>query len=472
MNREKQKNAGGSDLPPETRRSWSVDLLHGPIMRNLLVFMIPILISYLFQQLYNTVDTAIVGHYLGEQSLAAVGASVAVFDLMVGFAQGLGNGVCIVVSRAYGAGEERGLRRAVAGSLVIGAATIAVMTLLSLIGLGPLLHILGTPDAIYAEAVSYIRIIGGCIAVMFIYNLLSSLLRSIGNSAMSLVFLIFSSLLNVILDILLVAGTGLGVRGAAYATVIAQGISAALCAVYLFRRAGILIPERQDFAFDAALYTELAGQGFAMAFMSSVVNIGSVILQSGINGLGEIVIAGHTTARKIFMLSALPGFSMGAAVSTFVSQNRGADQRERIIRGMKQSYIYDLVCGGLTILLLFAAGDSLARLVSGSDSPELIGNVVAYVRFAAIFSGILAILHGTRMGLQGLGSKITPLVSSFIELAGKLLFTWLLVPRMGYRAVIICEPLIWCLMTVHLVYAFFTHPYIRRGEEAADQSGG
>lgn len=445
----------------DEKKTLSVDLLNGPIMRNLIIFMIPILVSYVFQQLYNTVDTAIVGHFLGEQSLAAVGASVAVFDLMVGFAQGLGNGVCIVVSRSYGAGNPGQLRKAVAGSLVIGAATIAVMTLLSLLGLGPLLRLLGTPEVIYNEALSYIRIIGGFIIVMFTYNLLSALLRAIGNSAMALVFLIFSSVLNVFLDILLVAGTGLGVRGAAYATVIAQGTSALLCALYLFKRAKILIPSPEDFNCGRALYLELAGQGYAMAFMSSVVNLGSVILQSGINGLGEVVIAGHTTARKIFMLSALPGFSMGMATSTFVSQNRGAGQRERIIRGMKEAYVFDLICGLVTALFLFTFGESLARMVSGSSNPELIGNVVAYVRFASIFTGVLGILHQTRMALQGIGAKTTPLVSSFIELVGKCIFTWLLVPGMGYRAVIVCEPLIWCVMTVHLVWAFFTNPYIR-----------
>ena len=165
-------------------------------MKNLLLFMLPIFASYVFQQLYSTVDTAIVGHYLGEQSLAAVGASVAVFDLMINFAQGLGNGVCIVVSRAFGSGDEKQLKRAVAGSLEIGVATIALVTILSLAGLGPLLRLLGTPETIYAEALSYIRIIGGWILVMFTYNLLSSLLRAIGNSAMSLVFLIISSVLN------------------------------------------------------------------------------------------------------------------------------------------------------------------------------------------------------------------------------------------------------------------------------------
>ncbi len=447
-------------------KKWNrqVDLIGGPIMNNLLIFMLPILISYIFQQLYNVVDTAIVGHFLGEQSLAAVGANVAIFDLMVMFAQALGNGLCIVVSRAYGAGDESRLRKSVAGSLVIGAGTVAVMTVMSLLGLGPLLRILGTPEVIYAEALSYIRIIGGGIVVMFAYNLLSSLLRAIGNSAMTLVFLIISSVLNVILDIALVAGAGMGVRGAAAATVFAQGVSAVLCAVYILQRARILIPRREDFIFEKKLYLELAGQGYAMAFMSSVINIGSVILQSGINSLGPTVIAGHTTARKLFMLCILPYTAMGMAVSTFVSQNKGAGQRERIIRGVKQTYVYDFICCGITIVILFFFADELAVLISGSTNPELIGNVVAYIRFAALFFGVLGVLHQTRLALQGLGVKGTPVISSFIELAGKCLFAFLFVPRAGYRAVILCEPLIWCVMVLHLLAAFFTNPYIRGGK--------
>lgn len=465
-----EKNVTNSKISAQGPSALAaVDLINGPIMKNLLIFMLPILVSYIFQQLYNAVDTAIVGHYLGEQSLAAVGANVAIFDLMVMFAQGLGNGLCIVVSRAYGAGDGRRLRMSVAGSLVIGAGTIAVMTVLSLLELGPLLRLLGTPEVIYGEALAYIRIIGGWIVVMFAYNLLSSLLRAIGNSAMSLVFLILSSVLNVILDVALVAGAGMGVQGAAAATVIAQGISALLCAVYIIRRTGILLPRREDFACGKELYLELAGQGYAMAFMGSVVNIGSVILQYGINSLGATVIAGHTTARKVFMLCILPNTAMGVAISTFVSQNKGAGHRDRIIRGVKESYVFDLVCCAAAILLLFPFADELAVLISGSANPELIGNVVAYVRFAALFSGVLGVLHQTRLALQGLGAKFTPMISSFIELIGKCIFAWLLVPRMGYRAVILCEPLIWCVMTVHLVFAFFTNPYIRGKADARPQ---
>ena len=198
-----------------------------------------------------------------------------------------------------------------------------------------------------------------------------------------------------------------------------------------------------------------------MAFMGSVINIGSVILQTGINSLGPTVIAGNTTARKLFMLCILPYTAMGMAVSTFVSQNKGAGQRERIIRGVRGSYVYDLICCVITIIVMFLFADELAVLISGSANPELIGNVVAYVQFAAVFTGILGVLHQTRLALQGLGARFTPVISSCIELAGKCLFAWLLVPQMGYRAVILCEPLIWCVMALYLAAAFFTNPYIR-----------
>lgn len=155
---------------------------------------------------------------------------------------------------------------------------------------------------------------------------------------------------------------------------------------------------------------------------------------------------------------------------TSEEQNKGADRRERIIRGVKESYVYDLVCGLFTIIILFLFADELAVLISGSTNPVLIGNVVAYVRFAAVFSGVLGILHQTRLALQGLGVKFTPIITSFIELAGKCIFAWILVPKMGYRAVILCEPLIWCVMALHLVIAFFTNPYIWGNENGAERT--
>ena len=209
--------------------SMNVDLLHGSIFKSLLLFMLPILISNLFQQLYNTVDTMIVGNVLGDTALAAIGSCGSIYELLVGFGLGIGNGLAIVAARAYGAQDEDLLKKTVAGSLVIGLAASLVITTAGFFGLRPLLHLLDTPAEILEDAYRYIIVIDLGVIVMFLYNLCAGLLRAIGNSVMPLVFLLISSALNVALDLWLIAGVGMGVMGAAVATVIAQGISVVLC---------------------------------------------------------------------------------------------------------------------------------------------------------------------------------------------------------------------------------------------------
>lgn len=267
-------------------------LTSGPIFKSLFLFMLPIFFSSLFQQLYNTVDIMIVGNVLGDQALAAIGACGAIYELLVGFGLGIGNGLAIVAARCYGAQDEDGLKRTVAGSMVIGVGASLTIMLAGLLGLRPLLELLDTPAEIIGDAYAYIRIIALGVPVMFAYNLCSGLLRAIGNSMMPLVFLLLSSVLNVGLDIWFIAGLGLGVPGAAAATVLAQGVSAALCVVYILRRTPVLLPAQKHFEVGAQRYQELLTQGLSMGLMSSIVSAGSVVLQYGINGLGTLVIAG------------------------------------------------------------------------------------------------------------------------------------------------------------------------------------
>ncbi len=219
--------------------------MNGPIFQSLVVFMLPILVSCLFQQLYNTVDTMIVGNVLGDTALAAIGACGAIYELLVGFGIGIGNGLAIVAARAYGAGDEEQLKQTVAGSIVIGLIASAVITLAGATGLRPLLELLDTPAEIFEDAYRYIIIIDFGVIVMFAYNLCAGLLRAIGNSFMPLVFLILSSVLNVILDLWFIAVLGMGVAGAGVATVISQGVSVALCILYVFRSARLLLPGRK-----------------------------------------------------------------------------------------------------------------------------------------------------------------------------------------------------------------------------------
>ena len=444
------------------KRNAQVDLLHGPIMKALIIFMIPIVISNIFQQLYNAVDTAIVGNFLGETSLAAIGACSAVFEMMVNFCMSLGNGFSIVCGRSFGSGDEDNMKRSVAGSIMLGVITCICITLLATVGLKPLLRLINTPAAIIEESYSYIRIIGFGLIVMFTYNLCSCMLRAIGNSVMPLVFLIISSLLNIFLDILLITTFHMGVVGAAVATVIAQGVSAVCCIIYILKKVPILIPERRHFQIPSLLLKEIAGQGFAMALMGSIVSVGSIILQSGINGLGTEIIAGHVAARKIYAICNLPFMSMSVAVSTFVSQNRGANQGGRILTAMKDAYLYDFCLAAAVTLILWPLAPTFVKMISGSTNPVILGNGTKMLRIVAPFYAVLGVLMQTRFALQGLGSKVIPMISSVIELIGKILFVTIFIPKFQYDAVVWCEPLIWVAMTAQLLYAFNTNPFIKR----------
>ena len=328
-------------------KSSSVDLLHGPILRSMLIFAIPLFFSGVFQPLYNTMDTVIIGHTLGDEALAAMGAAGAVYDLLMGFAFGIGNGLAIVTARSFGSGDMGLLKKSVAASLVIGACITAVMTIVVRFILYPFLGVLNTPAEIIDQSYAYVSTITLFMVVMFAYNLCAGLLRAIGNSVMPLVFLILSTMLNIVLDLFFITQLGMGVRGAAAATVIAQGVSVAACIIYIGKKARMLIPEKSHFVWDQKLYQEMVAQGLSMGFMNCIVSAGTAILQSGINGLGYLVIAGHTAARKLFQFLLMPSMAINQTVSTFVSQNRGAGQAGRIRKAMFCAYLYGLAVASL-----------------------------------------------------------------------------------------------------------------------------
>ncbi len=439
----------------------NVDLINGPIFKSLIIFALPLFISNIFQQLYNTVDTMIVGNFLGDASLAAIGSCTSIYDLLVGFALGIGNGLAIVTARSYGSKDENLLKKSVASSLVIGIVVSISLTIIGLIFLNPLLHLLNTPAKIINEAYSYIFFIVLFIIVMFAYNLCAGLMRAIGNSVMPLVFLIVSSVLNIVLDLLFITQLHMGVQGAAVATVISQGVSVSLCIIYMFKKTPLLLPKKEHFKYDQELYKELLGQGFSMGFMSCIVSAGSVILQYGINNLGYLIIAGHTAARKLYMFFNMPFTAMALAISTFVSQNKGANQKDRIKKALRYAYIYDIVGAAIVTILILLFGSSLVKMISGSSQEVVLHNGTLYLTIVAPFYAILGILMQTRYALQGIGQKLLPLVSSIIEFVGKIIFVFIFIPRFQYMAVIFCEPVIWCVMTIQLVYSFYHNAYIK-----------
>ena len=442
-------------------KSLKVDFLQGNILKAMFLFMIPLLISRVFQQLYNTVDTVIVGNYLGEASLAAMGAASAVYELLLGFALGIGRGLSIVAARCFGSGDEDLLKRSVAGALVIGLGLSILIAALSGVFLMPLLRLMNTPEEIIDQSYVYVSTLLLFVGVMFAYNLLSGLLNAIGNSVMPLVFLILSACLNVFLDILFMTRLQMGIRGAAVATVLAQGISVVLCAIYIFIKCPLLLPEKKHFKFDAGLYKELLGQGISMGLMSAIVSAGTVILQSAINGLGYLTIAGHTAARKVNSFCVMPISCVSFALSTFVSQNYGAGQGARIRKGVRYANLMCVVCGVLLVGGIWLGAPALVSFISGSEEAIVLDIGKKYLWFNAPFYMVLGVLFNLRSSLQAIGRKILPLISSIIEFVGKVIFVILIIPKLGYWGVIICEPVIWCAMTIQLVLAFYTNPYIK-----------
>lgn len=446
-------------------KNSSVDLLHGPILKSMIIFAIPLFFSSVFQQLYNTMDTVIIGHTLGDEALAAMGAAGAVYDLLMGFALGIGNGLAIVTARSFGSGNMEQLKKSVAASIVIGGCITVFITILIQFVLYPFLEVLNTPPEIIEQSYRYISTITRFIVVMFAYNLCAGLLRAIGNSVMPLVFLILSSILNIFLDLFFITRLQMGVQGAAVATVIAQGVSVAACLIYITKKARLLIPAKAHFVRDKQLYQEMLTQGLAMGLMNCLVNAGSAVLQSGINGLGYLVIAGHTAARKLFQFLMMPFIAVVQTISTFVSQNRGAGQVGRIRKAMLYAYLCGVVLAVAATFLMLIGAPTAVRLLSGSSESVVIENGALYLRVVAPCLSILGVLNVTRMGLQAVGKKILPLFSSVIELVGKILFVIFLIPRFQYMAVIFCEPVIWCFMVTELLIAFWSDPFIRSKEE-------
>ena len=442
-------------------KKTAINLTDGPILQSIIAFAIPIIISNIFQQLYNTADIIIVGRFLGQDSLAAVGATAAIFELIVGFALGVGNGMGIIIARHYGARNHRLLKRAVASTIVIGAVLSLLIAVIGSIGMFPLLRFLGTPESIIDQSYAYISIVVLGIAVTFAYNLCAGLLRAVGDSQAALYFLILAAIVNVILDIFCITQLHMGVSGAAVATIIAQGISAILCFVYIKKRVSFLVPSRKDFVRDDELYLDLLSQGLAMGLMSSIVSLGSVMLQSSINALGPVIISAQTSARRIFSFSTLPFAAIAAAMTTFTSQNLGAEKPHRIAKGFRQASLVAIGWALFAFVFLFFVSPWLNQLISGSSEPALLDNAALYNRIGSAFYIPLALLLILRNSLQGLGQKSAPLLSSFIELAGKVLFVIFIIPHTGYLGVILCEPILWVLMAIQLSYSFLNHPFIK-----------
>lgn len=435
-------------------KSRVLDMTRGDPFRLLLQFSLPLFCSNMLQQVYNLTDTALAGHLLGSAALAEIGATAALYGLIMNFAFGMNNGLALTVSRCFGAGEREGIRRAVGWMVTLSAAVSIVLTTVSLLGRGALLQVLQVPAEVWDGAAAYLTVILLGIPLTMLYNMEAALLRAVGNSVTPLLFLLFSSVLNVGLDAAFMGPLGMGVRGAAVATVLAQGISAVLGAVYLVRSYPELhfAPAHLKKSARRAVMN-MFWAGMSMGLMSAIYNLGSVALQSSINALGSVYITAQTAARRMAEMYFIPGGALGIGVATFSSQNLGAGRRSRIGQSVRAALKIYFVWWLFVLAFTFLLGEPVLRLITGSSDARIISNAMLYLKISVPIIPPMAVLVILRNMLQGIRHTVEPLLASALELIGKVIFAVWLVPVWGYRAVCFCEPTTWIICFVFILLA-------------------
>lgn len=432
----------------------TTDLTKGNINKLLLGFAFPTLISNLFQQFYNLADTSIAGHILGDNALVAIGATSSLFSLIMTFANGLSGGFGIIIAREFGAKNESKVKSAVAHSLIINVIIGAVIFLLSLVVTKPILTAMNTPAAQFGDAYRYIIVILCTVAVPMIYNLEATILRSVGDSKTPLYFLIFASIMNIILDWVFMKNLDMGVTGAAVATVVSQLTASLLCLIVIKKNFPVLHITKSDFARDKKLTSDMLSAGMTMATMNSIFSIGSIIMQGAINALGETIIAAHLASRKLAEMFMQPLVTVGLACSTFVSQNFGAKKYDRIAKAIRYSLIYCAVWSVISFFVLWFLGAKATVLITGTGNAEVVRNTAMYLRINAPFYFVLGILFVLRFSIQSINRKIPPLISSAMELGTKIAAAFVFIPMWKYTGACIAEPLSWCMGAIYLSVVF------------------
>ena len=404
-----------------------MDLTQGDPLKVVLLFSLPLFLGNLFQQFYNLTDTAIIGHALGDGALASVGAVSILFNIFMSLMFGLTSGFSVIISNCFGANDIKRLKNSVANSIYLGFGFSFLVALLGIIFLNPLMRFLEVPDNLYGDAYRYIVIVIASLPIAMCYNIFASFLRAIGEALAPLIFLVISAILNTILDLLFVFVFNFGITGAAVATVIAQVLSAIACYIYIRIKVPLLHLKRDDLKVDIKLIGDLFSSGISFALMFTIVHIGSFFLQQAINGLGDEVIAAHTTARKIDSFYMMPTTTISSAMATFSGQNHGAKKHSRIIEGLKKSTLASFAINTVLIASVMFFGKQISFAISGSTNETVINLCTKYLQWNLPFFYVLPILCIARTTLQGVGSKIAPLICSLMEMIIKIAFAKMIV---------------------------------------------
>ena len=431
------------------------DMTTGNPVKLILLFSIPLLIGNIFQQFYSMVDTIIVGRFIGVEALAAVGTTSSMVFLVNGFVMGLTSGFAVLISQKYGAKDEVGVKEAVASSIILSIIATILVTFISVLSAKPLLTLMNTPSNIMKDASTYIIILyAGNIAIIF-YNMMAAILRALGDSKTPLYFLIVSSVLNIILDLVLIINFKMGVAGAAYATVISQGVSAILCVIYTYKRYKILRLKKDDFKVKKKYYRKHLKVGIPMALQFSITSIGIMTVQSAINIFGSTVIASYAASSKVLRLVMQPATTLGVTMATYCGQNIGAKRYDRIKEGVKKCVQISIITSVISAIILIFLGKYFVMMFVSNPDAEILSYAQQVLNISAIFFIPLGLIFVYRNALQGIGDSFIPMMAGVYELVARAIVAFTLPKVLEFMGICLADPVAWFAAVIPLAYTYY-----------------
>lgn len=431
------------------------ELTEGSPMKLIIGFALPMFFGLLFQQFYSMVDTMIVGRYLGVDPFAGVGSTGSLNFIVIGFCTGFCSGFAVLVAQRFGARDYRGLRKMVANSIWLSVIFGVVLTILMVVFCKPLLRLMNTPDNIFNYAYIYIVIIFAGIPCTILYNITAAIIRALGDSKSPIIFLAISSILNIVLDYVFIVVFGMNVEGAALATVISQGVSGIICVFFMRKRFDILKMEQGDMKPELSYMISLSGVGIPMGLQYSITGIGSVVLQTAVNGLGSLYVASMAAGTKISMLLMCPLDALGQTMAPYAGQNVGAGKLERVEKGLKSAAICGFVVSAIMMGVVWLFRNPLIMIFMDEKNDEVLELAGRFLLINVAFYFLLTLVNTVRFTIQGMGFSSFAVIAGIFEMAARSLAGAILVPVFGFTGACVASPLAWLFADIFLIPAFF-----------------
>lgn len=431
------------------------DMTVGSPVKLIIQFMIPMFLGNVFQQFYNIVDSIVAGQFIGVDALAAIGSTGSLMFFVTGWLNGLSSGFAIIVAQRFGARKYDEMRHYVAMSFYLMAAFALVMTAAFLALNEPILRLMNSPENVMHDVKSYMGIIYAGLIITAAYDILAAVLRALGDSRSPLYFLIISAGINVVLDIALICVFGMGVEGCAYATVIAQGISAMCCIIYIVKKYPILHLEKENFAISLTSFRRLIALGIPMGLQFSITAIGTIIVQGAVNIYGTTYMAGFSAAGKIQNIVSMVAVSMGATIATYVGQNRGAGKMDRVKQGVNYCWIMLFVWSVIEMVLMYFGGKYFTYLFVSSSQTDVINVSVTYFHTVFWAYPFLCTIFLFRNALQGMGYGLVPMLGGVFELVARTAIVVFVAGKTTFAGVCLADPVAWIAALIPLIPYYF-----------------